>query len=143
MLVTIVAIALLGWVLLNRLYEVERSAERAVLDSEIAGLRAELQLAVASRIVRGEEGALPAWIGRNPLELASGEPRSVKSAATVGGIVLGGPWRWNAQAGALEYEYRDGGGLQLRLAKNRPGQSVGWALGGGLLLVAESVERQH
>lgn len=143
MLVAVVIIALLAWLLLDRLYEVQRSAERAVLDSEVAGLRAELQLAIASRIVRGEEGSLHAWVGRNPLELASGEARSEKPAAAVGGFALGGPWRWSAQAGTLVYEYRDGARLQLRLASNRAGQPAGWALGGGLLLVAEKVEKKQ
>lgn len=137
---TVIVISLLAWVLLDRLREVQRSAERAVLDSEVAGLRAGLQLAVASRIVRGEEGSLPAWVGRNPLELASGEAHNEKPA---GGIALGGPWRWSAEDGALVYEYRDGGCLRLRLAKNRSGQPTGWALGGGLLLVPENGERKR
>ena len=141
-LVTVIVIALLSLVLIDRLSDTQRSVERMVVDSEVAGLRMELQLAVASRMVRGEDGNLQRWVGRNPLELASGTPRGEKLPVEVDGFTLGGAWRWNAAAGALVYEYRDGERQQLRLAKIRPGKSEGWALGGGLVLVSESVEKK-
>ena len=142
-LVTASVILVLALVLLDRLVDAQRSAERLMVDSEIAGLRTELQLAVASRMVRGEEGNLQVWVGRNPLELASGQPRDEKAAATVGGFTLGGPWHWNAEAGALVYEYGNGERRQLRLARVRTGQPEGWALGGGLVLVSEIVEKKR
>ncbi len=141
-LVTVVVIALLSLVLLDRLSEAQRSVERVVVDAEVAGLRTELQLAVASRMIRGEDGTLQNWVGRNPLELASGEPRGEKLPVAVDGFSFGGAWRWSAEAGALVYEYRNGERQQLRLAKIRPDKSEGWALGGGLVLVSESVEKK-
>ncbi len=116
--------------------------ESVIVDSEVATLRAELQLAVASRMVRGEESGLPAWVGRNPLELASSGQDKLP-VANAGGPVLSKPWQWDAEAGALIYEYRNGERRQLRLAKIRPGQSEGWALGGGLILVSENMEKRR
>jgi hypothetical protein len=142
-LVTVIVVVLLSLVLLDRLVETQRSIERMVVDSEIAGLRTELQLAVASRIVRGEGGDLPGWVGRNPLELVSGEPRGEKLPVAVDGFALAGAWRWRAEVGALVYEYKNGERQQLRLVKTRPGQAEGWSLGGGLILVSEYVEKKN
>ncbi len=141
-LVTVVVIVLLSLVLLDRLSDAQRTVERVVVDSEVAGLRTELQLAIASRMVRGEDGTLQSWVGRNPLELVSGEPRGDKLPVAVGSFTLGGAWRWSAEAGALVYEYRSGERQQLRLAKIRHDKSEGWSLGGGLVLVSESVEKK-
>jgi hypothetical protein len=142
-LVTVVVIVLLSLVLLDRLGETQRNIERMVVDSEVAGLRTELQLAVASRMVRGEEGDLRGWVGRNPLELVSGEPRSEKLPVAVDGFILGSAWHWRAEAGVLVYEYKNGERQQLRLAKTRPGQPEGWSLGGGLILVSDYVEKKN
>lgn len=141
-LVTVVAILLLVAVLLDRLSDAQRTAEFAVVDSTVAGLRTELQLAVASRMVRGEDGSLQTWVGRNPLELVSGVAIGEKVAVAASGFALGGPWRWDAATGALVYEYSNGQRQKLRLAKLRPGQPEGWALGGGLVLVSEKDEKK-
>ena len=136
--VAVVLILVLVGVLLVKLAEVERASEWTVVDMEVATLRTELQLAIASHVVRGEEAQLVGWAGRNPAELAWG---GAHDAPAAGGLTLTGQWRWDAGAGALVYSYRQGGCLQLRLARVRPGGAGGWALGGGLLLVPEKEEK--
>ena len=134
---TVALIFILLCVLIAKLVEVQRAAERTVVDMEVATLRTVLQLVIASRIVRGEDVGLVDWVGRNPLALASGETAAVPAA---GQFSLSGPWRWDAEAAALVHDFRDGGCLQLRLAKVRPGLADGWLLGGGLLLVLQKIE---
>lgn len=136
--VTVVLIFVLAGVLLDRLDAVQRASERTVVDMEVAVLRTELQLAIASRMVRGEDAQLAGWAGRNPVELAWGE---VRDEPAVGGASLTGPWRWDAAVGVLSYIYRGGGCLQLRLARVQPGAGDGWSLGGGLLLTPQYKEK--
>ena len=137
-LVAVVLILVLVGVLLVKLAEVERASERTVVDMEVATLRTELQLAIASHVVRGEDAQLAGWAGRNPAELVWSEAHDAPAA---GGLTLSGQWHWDAGAGALVYIYRQGGRLQLRLARARPGFADGWVLGGGLLLVPEKNEK--
>lgn len=131
-LVTVVLIFILLGVLFDRLAEAQRASERTIVDIEVAALRTELQLAVASRVARGEEAQLLGWPGRNPVVLAWGE---TTAEPRTGFASLTGPWQWNAADGVLAYSYRGGGCLQLRLARVKPGQVSGWSLGSGLLLV--------
>ena len=136
--VSITLILVLLCVLLAKLAEVQRASERTVVDMEVATLRAELQLVIVSHVVHGEDAQLAGWAGRNPAELAWGEKHNVPSA---GGLSVTGQWHWDSGAGALVYAYRQGGCLQLRLAKVRPGFAEGWLLGGGLLLVPKENEK--
>ena len=122
-----------------KLAEVQRASERTVVDMEVATLRTELQLVIASHVVRGKEAQLVGWVGKNPAELAWGEAHDMPSA-NVGGLKLTGQWYWDGGAGALVYAYRQGGCFQLRLTKVRPGFADGWLLGSGLLLVPKENE---
>ena len=134
--VTVVLILVLVGVLLVKLAEVQRASEQTVVDMEVAVLRSELQLAIASHVVRGEDAQLAGWAGRNPAELVWGEAYDAPAA---GGLTLTGQWHWDA--GALVYAYRQGGCLRLRLARVRPGVADGWVLGGGLLLVPDKNDK--
>lgn len=138
-LVTVVLIFILLGVLFDRLAEAQRASERTIVDIEVAALRTELQLAVASRVARGEEAQLHGWPGRNPVALAWGE---TNAEPQTGVASLTGPWQWNAADGVLAYSYRGGGCLQLRLARVKPGQVIGWSLGSGLLLVPMQKEKR-
>ena len=55
---TVALIFILLCVLIAKLVEVQRAAERTVVDMEVATLRTELQLVIVSRIVRGEDVGL-------------------------------------------------------------------------------------
>jgi len=131
-----VLIVVLIGVLLVKLRDVQRASERVVVDMEVAVLRSELQMSIASRIMRGEDAQLFGWVGRNPAEMAWSERRQVPAD---GRFALSGQWHWNAGAGVLQYAYRQGGCLQLHLANAKPGIE-GWLLGGGLLLVPQRNE---
>lgn len=137
-LVTVVLIFVLLAVLIDRLDDAQRASERTVVDMEVATLRAELQLMVASRMTRGEDAQLIGWVGRNPAELAWNDPPGAPAA---GGLGFAGKWRWDAAAGALTYVFLGGECLQLRLTRVRPGATDGWSLGGGLLLVPARKEK--
>ena len=136
--VAVVLVFLLLVVLIDRLQEAQRASEQIVVEMEVATLRAELQMVVASHTVRGEEARLLAWVGRNPAELARG---GAAGASLDGAPGFSGTWRWNAGAGALSYVFLGGGCVQLRVARVRPGQAEGWSLGAGLLLVPTREEK--
>ena len=123
--------------LLDRLEDVQRASERAVVERDVASLRAGLQLVVASRIANGDEAQLRGWAGRNPAELAAGETSGAAGSAGAGTFALTRPWRWDAKAGTLSYAYRDGECLQLHLSREEAGLASGWSLGAGLVLVHE------
>ena len=134
--VSVVLIAVLIGVLLIKLADVQRVSERTVVDMEVSVLRSELQMRIASRIVRGEDAQLLGWVGRNPVEMAWGG----HDLPAAGHLSLSGQWHWDAEAGVLEYAYRQGGCLRLRLARIKPGVE-GWLLGGGLILVQTYEEK--
>ena len=133
-LATVVLIVVLAGVLLNQLNEAQRFSERTLVDMQVAGLRADLQLMIASQLARGENIGLSDWAGRNPAELVWG---GAPQAPSAGGFGLSGPWRWDERDGVLTYVYRGGECLQLRLARVKPGSADGWLLGGGLILAAK------
>lgn len=129
-LVAVVLISVWACLLLDSLNDLQRASERTVVDMEVASLRAELQMTIASRVVRGEEAQLAGWAGSNPAQRASRE-----NFDTPAGFGLTGAWRWDGKTGTLNYTYRGGECLQLRLSSTRPGLADGWSLGAGLLLV--------
>lgn len=135
---TVVLIFVLAGVLLDRLDAVQCASERTVVEMEVAAMRTELQLAIASHVIRGEDAQLAGWEGRNPAELAWG---GAHGEPAVGGAALTGSWRWSAAAGVLSYTYRGGECLQLRLRRVQSGEVDGWSLGGGLLLAPQYKEK--
>jgi hypothetical protein len=133
-----VLLAVLFGTFLQRVQELQLGMERTIVDAEVLSLRTELQLAVASRIARGEEGRLAEWDGGNPLLLLGREEvGGMPPTRSAGGATMSTAWSWDAGRAVLVYRYTDGGTLALRLARGALAGRDGWALGGGLLLLRE------
>jgi len=131
-------LAILFGLFLQRVLDLQQGMERTIVEAEVLNLRNELQLAVASRIARGEEGRLVEWDGGNPLSLLGREETGGMSPTrSAGGATMSAAWTWDAGRAVLEYRYTDGGTLGLRLARGALAGRDGWVLGGGLLLLRE------
>lgn len=131
-------LALLFGIFLLRVQDLQHGMERTIVDAEVLSLRTELQLAVASRITRGEEGRLTEWDGGNPLLLLGREEAGgMPPTRSPGGATMSAAWSWDAGRAALVYRYANGETLGLRLARGALAGRDGWVLGGGLLLLRE------
>lgn len=132
-----VLLTLLFGIFLQRVMDLQRDMEQAIVDAEVLNLRTDLLMEVASRIGRGEENRLGEWAGRNPLQLLGREQEGIPPTRSPGGAAMSSPWQWQAERGALVYRYTSGDTLGLRLARVPLAGRDGWALGGGLLLLRE------
>lgn len=135
--VVAVMLAVVLGIFLLRVAELQRGMERTIVEAEVLNLRTELQLEVASRIARGEEGQLGQWAGKNPLLLLGRDQDNVPPTRSAGGLAVSAAWVWDAQRRMLVYRFASGETLGLWLASGALAGRDGWALGGGLLLLRE------
>ncbi len=139
----LISMLLLAGVLLHRLAGVQQDVARLLMESEVMSLRTELQMSVVSLITSGQEGQLAGWAGRNPLELIGRDTSMSGMSASPEGRRLGDGWRWDGHKGRLTYYLSDGAGVSLHIVRAGLVQGNGWGLGGGLILVAEYVEKNN
>jgi len=126
----VLIIAVLAVVLLQRLSDMRREMEEAMVQSEVSALRVELLDRLAHREAFG--GALPE--GSNPVVWASRAPAEyageLDEAPQKRGI-----WYYDRRAGHLVYRFRAGDEWRFRLARGGRIEASGVLGGVGLLRV--------
>lgn len=98
--VVVALIGILAAVLLDRLNELEREAERLEVELALRNLRLGLKLALSEKVIRGEEAHIAelldadplSWLGVAPVEVGAG-----KTAAR---------WQYDAASRVLRYRPR-------------------------------------
>lgn len=140
MVLVVVLVLVLLAVFLQRVLDLQRNMERVIVDAEVANLRTELQLQVASMIVHGRDAELAGWVRQNPLQLVAREVDGLSPTAPVPRFSLSSEWRWDEGMAALTYTYADGEELRLRVGRLPRDAGEGWLLGSGLVLLRERRE---
>lgn len=103
-LVVVALFGVLAMALLDRLVELERTAERTEVDLTERNMRVGLQLAIGEDLMRGREDRLPALLETNPVSFLGRLPRGYLGD---GGAPDGpGTWRFDAERRILAYRPR-------------------------------------
>jgi type II secretory pathway pseudopilin PulG len=114
-------IGILAAVLLDRLNELEREAERLEVELALRNLRMGLRLAISEKVIRGEEAGIGALLDADPLEWLGAAPSKVGAGETAP------RWRYDPATHTLHYRPRqpvafaDRDELAWRLAPIRDG----------------------
>lgn len=137
MVFVLVLVLILFGVFLQRMQVLQVELEKVIVDTEVANLRTELQMAVASMIVQGRDAELLQWERRNPLLLVTDEPAVGGNVRSEQRFSLSRQWAWDENAAALSYRFADDESLSLQVVRASATNRPGWLLGGGLMLVRE------
>ncbi|MFN3883209.1 MAG: hypothetical protein ACK4Q4_00445 [Rhodocyclaceae bacterium] len=93
-------IAILAAVLLDRLVELEREAERLEVELALRNLRTGLTLAIGQKAIRGEEAKIGELLGANVLEWLGVAPEKIGAGGTAP------RWRYDPATHVLSYRPR-------------------------------------
>ena len=126
-LVSVVVVAILAAILLQKLDEVGEDAERLLLDMTVRNMRTGLQLAIGDAIIHGREGELVTWVGRDPTIWLGQAPAGHLGDCHGGPASLaGGKWCFDGATRILWYRPRHHG---LVTDGARVAGVLGWRVG--------------
>ncbi|GEM_PF-1139776 len=105
--ILLTAIGIVAGILLDRLIQIEREAERTEVSLSVRNMRVGLRLAVGERIMRGQEDRMAELLAANPLDFL-GDPlgRPLAGIAAAGQALEFGRWRFDRSSGVLTYRPR-------------------------------------
>ncbi|WP_126443966.1 hypothetical protein [Sulfuricystis multivorans] len=98
--VVVALFGILAAVLLDRLAEIERQAERLEVEIALRNLRIGLTLAIGEKVIRGEEASIGALLDADPLEWLGAAP------SKVGGSETAPRWHYDPATHTLHYRPR-------------------------------------
>jgi len=101
--VALTVIAILWLVLFDRLQWILEESERTMMAATVSNMASGLRLEVAARMIRGEEAALPALAGRNPIDFLATPPAGYRGDCPAGALE---PGSWCFDAATHEIAYR-------------------------------------
>lgn len=95
--VVLALLGILATLLLDRLIEVEREAERLEVALTLRHIDIGLKLAIGERLMRGGEGRIAALLDANPLDFLDGMKKKVGAGGTAG------DWQYDPASRILVY----------------------------------------
>lgn len=98
--VVVALLGILAAVLLDRLVELERQAERLEVDLALRNLHIGLKLAVSEKVIRGEEARIGELLDANPLDWLGAAPAKLGAGETAP------RWRYDPATHTLSYRPR-------------------------------------
>lgn len=112
--VVVAIIGLIALVGLDRFREVQELAEKTLVESTIRNMQSELLLALAGRIIGGQENRIAEMIGSNPVNWMEAPPGGyVGEVASLPELLAPGAWCFDATRKELVYRARQDRNLTL------------------------------